>query len=221
MDCLSAEERRRRRSEFGERGATHLAFGDAPALSVSDRVAYVRLLWYVRRPLDVHTFERWKSLTAIKKFEIFECLKLKSRQCSVQRASKNASALRHLVQTGHCHALTHPTGRPIALGSLHRRNAAAVTSRRPHRSALRFRRLSLSQHTHTHTHTPQPPPHLHPQAFQTALVRTLRLTAGLPSHGVHEIAKLNLKTRLQNVADAHHRIKGASPSLLAKEHLLM
>ena len=69
------------------------------------------------------------------------------------KASKDASALRHLVQTGHCHALTHPIGRPIALGSLHRRNAAAVTSRRPHRSALRFRRLSLSQHTHTHTHT--------------------------------------------------------------------
>ena len=166
------------------------------------------------------TFKRWKSLTAIKKCEIVECFNRGSALFSVQ-SSKDASALRHLVQTGHCHALTHPIGRPIALGSLHRRNAAAVTSRRPHRSALRFRRLSLSQHTHTHTHTPQPPPHLHPQAFQTALVRTLRLTAGLPSHGVHEIAKLNLKTRLQNVADAHHRIKGASPSLLAKEHLLM
>ena len=29
VDCLSAEERRGR-SEFDERGATHLAFGDAP-----------------------------------------------------------------------------------------------------------------------------------------------------------------------------------------------
>ena len=105
---------------------------------------------------------------------------------------EGSSALRHLVQTGHRHTLTHPIGRPIALGSLHRRNAAAVTSRRSHRSALRLRRLSLSlsQHTHTHTHSPAatPPP---PTSFSDSTC------ADPPPHGGAAIPRCSRNSEIK------------------------